>query len=100
MSTITAYYKKVKKKGRKFTGVGWVKIMTLYLLTMHVSSWASRCNDFFTGSEQAKGKIVSLHKQSLLMAVEQYHEKSGVLQVEYRKWFDLPIETYKTLHIR
>ena len=43
---------------------------------------------------------MSLHKQSLLMTVERYQEKSGALPVEYRKWFDIPIKTYETLHIK
>ena len=47
----------------------------------------------FDGLEQAKEKITSLHKQSLLMTIEQYYEKTEVLPTEYRKWLDLPIET-------
>ena len=85
INTITAYYKKVETKGKQFTGVEWVETMARHLLIIHVSSWASHYNTILNGSVQAKGKVVSLHKQSLLIIVEHYYEKAGVLSVDYRK---------------
>ena len=70
------------------------------MLTMHVEAWTSRYNAIFDGPEQNKEIITSLHKQLLLMTVEQYYEKSEVLPVEYRKWFDLPLLKYESLHIK
>ena len=34
------------------------------------------------------------------MTVEHYYEKSEVLPVEYRKWFDLPLLKFESLHIK
>ena len=70
------------------------------MLTMHATTWISRCNENFDGPEQSKGIITSLHKQSLLMTVEQCYEKSDVLPVEYRKWLDLPLPKNESLHVK
>jgi len=63
------------------------------MLIMHIEAWKSRL-------EKTNGLITSLHKQSLLITVEQYYEKSEALPVEYRKWFDLPLLKYESLHIK
>ena len=70
------------------------------MLIIHVAAWISRYNAIFHGPKQSKGISTSLHKQLLLIIVEQYYEKSEVLPVEYRKWFDLPLPKYESLHIK
>ena len=100
IDTVNRYYQRGNKIGRTFTGIGWIKTVARHMLTMHLESWTSRCNAIFDGPEQTKGIFTSLLKQSLLMTVEQYYEKSGVLPVEYRKWFDLPLQKFESLHIK
>ena len=55
------------------------------MLIIHIEAWKSRYNAIFDGPEKTKGLITSLHKQSLLIIVEQYYEKSEALPGEYRK---------------
>ena len=70
------------------------------MLKIHIEAWKACCNDIVGGPETNNKRIVSLHKQSLLMAVEQYYEKAEALPVEFRKWFDLPINKIEDLHIK
>ena len=87
-------------KGRNFTGKGWLKMVAQHMLNIHTEAWKARCNAIFGGPETNNKNIVSLHKQSLLMTVEQYYEKAETLPVEFRKWFDLPILKIEQLHIK
>ena len=82
-----------------FSGIGWIKTVVAHLLNLHVTVWSTRCYIIFNGSENVGNKTMSLHKQSLLLTVQYYHEKLIDLPAEYRKWFDIPMETYKILHV-
>ena len=41
-----------------------------HMLKIHIEAWKARCNDIFGGPETNNKRIVSLHKQSLLMTVD------------------------------
>ena len=83
ITTINRHYQRGLNKGNTFTGTGWTKMVAQHILKIHIEAWNARCNDIFGGLETNNKRIVSLHKQSLLMTVEQYYEKAEALPVEF-----------------